>query len=176
MDEIPLAYVRVGENRYRESRGFYYEDFIPGDVIEHRPGRTVTQLDNAWFSLLTMNQHPVHVDVEYGKRTEFGGRALFNSSLTLAIVGSMSVTTVSHRAVCNLGWDEVRLPHPVFEGDTLYAETLVLDKRESASRPTQGIVRVRTTGKNQAGIVVITFIRTALLPKRGHSLEDKIGY
>jgi len=153
--------------RYRASPGRSYEDFEVGAIYEHRPGRTITDADNTWFTLLTMNQHPIHFDVEYARRSEFG-RPLVNSALTLSIVVGMSVADVSGRAIANLGWKDITLPAPVFPGDTLYAESEVLDKRESKSRPTQGLVTVRTTGKKQDGTVVIVFERTVLVPKRGH--------
>lgn len=166
---------KVGERRYRESFGRYYEDFEVGAVYEHRPGRTITETDNTWFTLLTMNQHPIHFDAEYAARSEFG-RPLVNSALTLSIVVGMSVSDVSQKAIANLGWKEIRITAPVFAGDTLYAESEVLDKRESKSRPTQGVVTVRTTGKKQDGTVVMAFERTVLVPKRGHGVDDAAGY
>jgi itaconyl-CoA hydratase len=165
----------LGGQRYRESFGRSFEDFAVGDVYEHRPGRTVTQADNTWFTLLTMNTHPLHFDEQYGKASEFG-RCLVASPLTVAILVGMSVTDVSQKAIANLGWREIRLPHPVFPGDTLYAESEVLEARESRSRPEAGLVTVRTTGRNQDGTVVCTFERTILVAKRGHSVEDRIGY
>jgi acyl dehydratase len=166
---------QLGGQRYRETFGRSYEDFAVGDVYEHRPGRTITQADNTWFTLLTMNTHPLHFDEEYAKATEFG-RCLVASPLTVAILVGMSVTDVSQKAIANLGWREIRLPAPVFAGDTLYAESEVLDKRESKSRPDAGLVTVRTTGRKQDGTVVCTFERTILVAKRGHSVEDRIGY
>ena len=166
---------QLGGQRYRETFGRSYEDFQVGDVYEHRPGRTITQTDNTWFTLLTMNTHPLHFDEQYGKASEFG-RCLVASPLTVAILVGMSVTDVSQKAIANLGWREIRLPHPVFPGDTLYAESEVLEVRESKSRPEAGLVTVRTTGRNQDGIVVCTFERTILVAKRGHSVEDRIGY
>jgi itaconyl-CoA hydratase len=166
---------KVGDRRYRESFGRYYEDFEVGAVYEHRPGRTITETDNTWFTLLTMNQHPIHFDREYAARSEFG-RPLVNSALTLSIVVGMSVSDVSQKAIANLGWKDVRLTAPVFAGDTLYAESEVLDKRESKSRPTQGVVTVRTTGTKQDGTVVIAFERSVLVPKRGHGVDDAAGY
>ena len=168
------APVQTGPQRYRESFGRYYEDFTVGDVYEHRPGRTLTETDNTWFTLLTMNTHPLHFDVEYGKASEFG-RCLVASPLTLAILVGMSVTDVSQKAIANLGWKEIRMTAPVFAGDTLYAETEVLGKRESASRPTAGLVTVRTLGRNQHGTVVCDFERTILVAKRGHAVEDRAG-
>ncbi len=165
----------VGPNRYRESYGRYLEDFKIGDVYEHRPGRTISVYDNTSFTLLTMNQHPLHFDAEYAAKSEFG-KPLVNSCLTLSIVAGMSVSDVSQKTIANLGWDKVRMPAPVFNGDTLYAESEVLAIRESKSRPTQGIVTIKTTGKNQSGTEVISFERTMLIPKRGHAVDDKAGY
>jgi acyl dehydratase len=161
----------VGPRRWRETFGRYYEDFEVGDVYEHRPGRTITETDNTWFTLLTMNRHPLHFDAEYAAKTEFG-RPLVNSCLTLSIVVGMSVTDVSYKAIGNLGWTDVKLPSPVFAGDTLYADSEVIAKRESKSRPTQGIVTVRTRGTTQEDRVCITFERTILVPKRGHAVDD----
>ena len=163
----------VGPNRYRESYGRYLEDFKIGDVYEHRPGRTISESDNTHFTLLTMNQHPIHFDAEYAAKSEFK-KLLVNSCLTLSIVAGMSVSDVSQKAVANLGWDKISMPAPVFVGDTLYAESEVLDKRESKSRPTQGIVTVRTTGKKQDGTIVMTYERTVLVPKRGHAVDDNL--
>jgi acyl dehydratase len=161
----------VGSRRYRVSIGRYLEDFTVGDVYEHRPGRTVSEADNTWFTLLTMNTNPLHFDAAYAAKTEFG-RPLVNSCLTLAMVTGMSVSDVSGKAIANLGWDKVRLTAPVFAGDTLYAESEVLEVRESKSRPTQGIVIVRTTGRKADGTAFMTFERSILLPKRGHAAGD----
>lgn len=145
--------------------GRYYDDFAVGDTFKHWPGRTVTAADNTWFTLLTMNQHPIHFDEEYAKQTEFG-KPLVNSTLTLAIVVGMSVQDVSQNAVANLGWTDIAMPAPVFNGDTLYAESTVLDKRESKSRPQQGIVTVATRAWKQDGTTVMTFKRSVLVPRR----------
>lgn len=165
----------VGPNRYRETYGRYYEDFTVGDVYEHRPGRTITEYDNISFTLLTMNTHPLHFDSEYAKHSEFG-KPLVNSALTLAIVAGMSVSDTSQKAIANLGWNDIRLTAPVFAGDTIYAESEVLEKRESQSRPNQGIVKIRTTGKKADGTVFMTYERSMLIPKRGHAVEDKANY
>jgi acyl dehydratase len=165
----------VGEKRTRENIGRYYEDFAVGDIYEHRPGRTITEADNIWFTLLTMNTHPLHFDSAYAAKSEFG-KPLVNSCLTLALVTGMSVSDISQKATANLGWDKVRLTAPVFNGDTIYAESEVVDKRESAKRPDQGIVTVRTTGKKADGTVFMTFERSVLVPKRGHSFEDAADY
>jgi len=150
-------------------RGRLFEDFEPGDVYEHPLGRTVTQADNVWFTLLTLNTNPIHFDAAYAARTEFK-RPLVDSTFTLALATGLSVSDVSLNAV-NLGWDEVRLPAPVFEGDTLYARSEVLEARPSRSRPTMGIVKLRTTGFNQDGVTVIEFLRTIMVYRRGHTPE-----
>ena len=165
----------VGPQRYRETFGRYYEDFVVGDVYEHRPGRTISETDNTWFTLLTMNTHPLHFDAEYGKASEFG-KCIVASPLTLAILVGMSVTDVSQKAIANMGWKDIRMTAPVFAGDTLYGESEVLEKRESKSRPTAGLVTVRTIGKNQDGKIVCEFERTVLVAKRGHAVEDKMNY
>ena len=141
------------------------EDFDVGRTFEHWPGRTISETDNTWFTLLTMNQHPLHFDAEYAAKTEFG-QIVVNSCLTLSLVVGMSVADVSQSAIANLGWDKVRLTAPVFVGDTLYASSEVLAVRESASRPGQGVVTVKTTGKKQDGTVVIEFERSMLMHKR----------
>ena len=165
--------VQVGPQRYRETFGRHYEDFVVGDVYEHRPGRTITQQDNIWFTLLTMNTHPMHFDKEYAKASEFG-KVIVCSPLTVALMVGMSVTDVSQKAIANLGWKEIVMPAPVFAGDTLYAESEVLAKRDSNSRPTAGIVTVRTIGRNQHGTEVCRFERTILVARRGHSVDDKL--
>jgi len=166
---------QVGERRFRESFGRHYEDFNVGDIYEHRPGRTITETDNTWFTLLTMNTHPMHFDAEYAKASEFG-KCIVCSPLTVALMVGMSVSDVSQKAIANLGWDEIKLTHPLYAGDTLTAESEVLDKRESKSRASAGLVSVKTTGFNQHGTVVCHFKRTMLIARRGHSVEDKVGY
>jgi itaconyl-CoA hydratase len=146
----------------------FFEDFVVGDVYEHKLGRTVTTADNQWFSLLTMNANPLHVDHHYSSQTEFG-RPLVNSCFTLALVTGISVADVSENAVANLGWHEVRMPAPLFEGDTLYARSEVLEARESKSRPHAGIVRVRTTGYKPDGTVVMELERSVMVYRRGHA-------
>jgi len=165
----------VGPQRYRETFGRYFEDFVVGDVYEHRPAKTVTEYDNHLFTLLTLNTHPLHFDAEYAKGSEFG-RNLVVSPYTLALLIGMSVTDCSQKAIANLGMDEVKFTAPVFAGDTLYAESEVLAKRESASRPGQGIVTIRTLGKNQRGETVCTFVRNMLIPGRGNAVEDKVAH
>lgn len=161
----------VGGQRYRESLGRYYDDFVVGDIYEHRPGRTIMETDNVWFTLLTMNTHPLHFDNAYAAKSEFK-RPLVNSCLTLSMVVGMSVSDVSQKAIGNLGWNDIKLTAPVFVGDTIYAESEVLSKRESASRPGQGLVTVRTIGKKSDGTQFMSFERTVLVPKRGHGVED----
>ena len=146
--------------------GRCFEDLQPGTVIRHPIGRTISATDNAWFTLLTMNSNPIHFDAHYSAQTEFG-RPIVNSALTLAVVTGLSVSDVSRFAV-NLGWDEVRMPAPVFEGDTIYAQTAVLSARESKSRPSQGIVEIKTIGFKQDGTVVMEYRRTILVYKRAH--------
>ncbi len=147
--------------------GRVFEDFEVGDIYEHPLGRTVLPADNVWFTCLTMNTNPIHFDAAYASKTEFK-RPLVNSCFTLALVTGQSVTDLTVNAVANLGWDEVKLPHPLFEGDTVRSKSEVLETRESRSRPNVGIVRVRTTGVNQEGQTVIEFVRTFMIWKRGH--------
>jgi acyl dehydratase len=149
-------------------RGRFFEDFEVGDVYEHPLGRTVTTTDNVWFTLLSQNTAPVHFDHNYAAQTEFG-KPLVDSTFTLALVTGQSVTDISQNVFANLGWDEVRLSAPVFEGDTIYSQSEVLEKRESRSRPNVGIVTVETTGYNQDGRTVITFKRTIMVYRRGHA-------
>jgi itaconyl-CoA hydratase len=165
------AFIEVAPGRFREVQGRYFEDFVVGHIYEHRPGRTITDADNVWFTLLTMNTHPAHFDYAFSEKTEFG-KPLVVSPLTIALMTGMSVSDTSGKAIANLGWDEVRMTHPLFVGDTLYAESEVLEKRESKSRPDQGIVTFRTIGKNQNGVVVSSYKRTVLVWKRGHGPVD----
>jgi acyl dehydratase len=149
------------------TNGPYYEDFQVGQVIHHRLGRTVSAADNAWFTLVTVNTNQIHFNEHYAAQTEFG-RPLVNSAFTLALVLGLSVADVSQNAI-NLGWDHIRMPAPLFEGDTIYAQTEVLNKRESKSRPHMGLVDVKTTGFKHDGAVVMEFRRTILVYKRGHA-------
>lgn len=159
-----------GAQRIVARYGRLFEEFRVGDVYEHRPGRTITETDNIHFSLLTMNRHPLHCDAAWAAGSEFG-RPLVNSTLTLAVVTGLSVDDVSGCAIANLGWREVRLPAPVYAGDTLYARSKVVAARLSRSRPDAGIVTVLTEGYNQHGTVVIRFERQILVPRRGHETE-----
>ncbi len=163
--------IEVSPGRFRETFGRYFEDFEVGHIYEHRPGRTITHTDNVHFTLLTMNTHPLHFDYEFSKNTEFG-KPLVCSPLTVALMVGMSVSDTSQKAVANLGWDKIKMTHPLFCEDTLYAESEVLEKRESSSRPEQGIVTIKTIGKNQNDDVVCTFERTMLIWKRGFGNMD----
>lgn len=165
---MPYGVVMVTKNRFRTKLGRDYDDFQVGDIYEHRPGRTLLQADNSWFTLLTMNTHPIHFDLNYASHTEFG-RPLMNSTLTLAVVSGMSVSDTSQNAIANLGWNDIRLLAPVFDGDTLYAESEVLAKRLSKSRPGQGIITIQTTGMNQNEDPVITYERSFLIAQRDAS-------
>jgi itaconyl-CoA hydratase len=153
----------IAPDRYRADIGRTYEDFVVGHVYEHRPGRTITEADNTWFTLLTMNTHPMHFDAAYAAETEFK-KPLVNSCLTLSMVTGMSVADVSQKAIANLGWSKVELMAPVFVGDTIYAESEVLAKRPSKGRPGQGIVTVRTRGFKADGTPFMVLERTVLVP------------
>jgi itaconyl-CoA hydratase len=147
-------------------RGRFYEDLEVGDVFTSRLGRTITETDNVWFTCLTMNTNQIHFNAPYAERTQFG-RPLVNSTLTLALVVGLSVPDTSENAAANLAWSEIKLPEPVFVGDTIWAETEILEKRESRTNPAVGIVSVRTRGINQRREVVIEFKRTFMVYKRG---------
>lgn len=164
--------IEVSPGRFRETFGRYFEDFEVGHIYEHRPGRTITHTDNVHFTLLTMNTHPLHFDYEFAKNTEFG-KPLVCSPLTVALMVGMSVSDTSQKAVANLGWDKIKMSYPLFCEDTLYAESEVLEKRESSSRPEQGIVTIKSIGKNQNDKVVCTFERTMLIWKRGFGNSDE---
>ena len=152
--------------------GRYFEDFEVGDIYRCRLGRTVTEADNIWFTLLTNNTNQIHFNNEYGKRTEFG-KCLINSALTLAIVAGMGVADVSENGFA-LGWDEIKLPNPLFAGDTLYSESEVLEKRESKSKPQWGIIKVRTRGIQQEGKVVIDYARSVMVWKKAHAPKSDL--
>jgi len=145
--------------------GRYYEDFEAGEIIQHYPGRTITESDNVLFCMLTMNHHPLHIDAEFAARTQHG-RPLVVGTLVFSLVVSLSVPDISGHAIANLEYSEVKHLGPTFYGDTLYAHTRVLDKRESSSKPDRGIVHVETVAHNQRGEPVLSFHRRVLVPKR----------
>lgn len=146
----------------RENYGMYYEDFEVGMKIKHEMGRTITEADNTWFTLLTMNGNQIHFNREYAKKTQYG-KILVNSCLTLSIVTGITVNMLTAKAVANLGWDNVRLPAPVFVGDTIYAESEVITKRKSEKNPANGIITVKMTGYNQDNVVVLEGNRTFMV-------------
>lgn len=160
----------------RESRevagwtGRLFEDFALGDIYYHPFGKTVTEADNQWFTLLTQNTSKTHVDRHYAGQTEYG-QPLVNSTYVLALVTGQSTIDLSMNVFANLGWDEVRMPRPVFEGDTIYSRSKVISLRSSRSRPTMGLVGVGTEGYNQHGDIVLGFRRTFMIYRRGHLPE-----
>jgi acyl dehydratase len=145
--------------------GRYLEDFEVGQVFRHWPGRTITEADDTWFSLLTMNQNPLHIDEHYARRTQHGQR-LVVGTLVFSIVVGLSVADISGRAIANLEYEEIKHMGPVFHGDTLYAESQILDKRESTTKPDRGIIYLQTSGINQRCETVLTLKRRVLIPKR----------
>lgn len=147
--------------------GRFFEDFEVGDVYQSRLGRTITQADNIWFTLLTNNTNQIHFNEPFAERTQFK-RPLVNSTLTIAIVAGLGVTDTSENGFA-LGWDEIRMPNPLFEGDTLYSDSEVVDKRESKSDPTRGIVKFRSRGIKQDGTVVLEYVRSVMIWKREHA-------
>ena len=160
----------------KEWRGRFYEDFAAGDVFRSRFGRTVTRTDNIWFTCLTMNTNPMHFSEPFAARTRFE-KPLVNSAFTLALVTGLTVPDTSENAAANLAWTDIELPKPVFEGDTLWAESEILDVRESGSNPSVGIVSMRCRGINQRSEVVIEFKRTFMVYKRGaEEVADSFPY
>ena len=150
--------------------GRYFDEFKVGQFFKHWPGRTISEADDTWFSLLTMNQHPVHIDANYAAGTQHGQR-LVVGTLVFSIVVGMSVADVSGRAIANLDYTEVKHVGPVFHGDTIYAESRIADLRESTSKPDRGLVFVESRGFNQRGETVLTLKRTVLVPKRPHESQ-----
>ena len=146
-------------------RGRFFEDLDVGDVYRSRLGRTISEVDNVWFTCLTLNTNQIHFNVPYAERTQFGQR-LVNSAFTLALVTGMTVPDTSENAAANLEWTDIKLPKPVFAGDTIWAESEILDLRESRSNPSVGIVTMRCRGISQRREVVIEFKRTFMLYKR----------
>lgn len=151
--------------------GRYYEDFEVGDVYRHRLGRTVTETDNTLFTMLTLNTNPIHFDENLAAKTPFG-KILVNSCFTLSLAVGLSVSDLSEHVMANLGWNDIKLPAPVFIGDTIYASSEILAKRESGSRHDVGIVTARTTAVNQHGTTVISYERTFMVYKQGHDPRD----
>lgn len=172
---LPQGYRRVAEGRIRENVGFGYDDFVTALVIEHRPGRTVTETDNLMGTALFGNVAPVHTDAHYSAQTQWG-RPLVCSGVTLSIVAGMTVRSTSGLTVANLSLDQVRFEHPVFVGDTLYAETEIMSRRISKSRPQNGIVTCRTSGLNQDGERVAVFTRTFLVPTDPGPVRSATNY
>jgi acyl dehydratase len=154
----------MNERACTEWRGRYYEDFEIGDLYKSRLGRTITEADNTWFTCLTMNTNQVHFNVPYAERTRFR-EPLVNSTFTLALVTGLSVTDTSENGGVNLEWTDIKLPSPVFVGDTIWAESEILGKRESKSDPNHGIVTLRSRGINQRGEVVCEYRRTFMIQK-----------
>jgi itaconyl-CoA hydratase len=146
------------------SEGRFLEDFKVGDVYRSSTGRTITQADNIWFSLMTNNQNPIHIDAHYAAQSEFK-RPLVNSVFTIGVVTGLMVPETSQNGFA-LGWDEVKLPNPLFEGETIYADSEVLTARESRSRKGWGIVKVRQRGFKPDGTVVLVMIRSFMVPTR----------
>ncbi|MEA2666703.1 MAG: itaconyl-CoA hydratase [Candidatus Eremiobacteraeota bacterium] len=154
-------------------RGRYYEDFEAGDVYRHRLGRTVTETDNTLFTMLTLNSNPIHFDANLAEKTPFG-KILVNSCYTLSLAVGLSVADLSEHVMANLGWNDIQLPSPVYVGDTMYASSEILAKRESGSRPDVGIVTARTTGVNQRGQTIIAYERTFMVYRRGKDPRDTL--
>ena len=147
--------------------GRFFEDFNVGDVYRSRLGRTITEADNIQFTLLTNNTNQIHFNTHYASRTEFK-RPLVNSAMTLSVIAGLGVADISENGFA-LGWDYIKLPNPVFPGDTLYSESEVISARESKSRPEQGVVKVRTRGVNQYGVIVIEYERSVMVWKKGRA-------
>lgn len=149
------------------TEGRFFEDFVAGEVYYHPFGKTVLAADNHWFTLLTQNTAKTHVDTQFAEQTDYG-RPLVVSTYTLALVTGQSTIDLSMNVFANLGWDEVRMPAPVFEGDTIRSRSKILALRDSASRPSVGIVTAATEGYNQHGVVVLSYTRSFMVYRRGH--------
>jgi acyl dehydratase len=155
--------------------GRFYEDFEVGDVYQHPIGRTISEADSTWFTQLTCNTNQNHFNAHLAASNPItGGRIIVNSGLTVALVLGLSVLDMSQNAVANLGWTDIELTHPVYVGDTLYAESLCTSKRESGKRPGMGIISMFTRGLNQDGDTVLTWKRTVMIPCRGQGIGE--GY
>ncbi|MCP3817509.1 MaoC family dehydratase [Streptomyces sp. A3M-1-3] len=173
--DLPQGYRRVAEGRIRENVGLGYGDFTIGMIIEHRPGRTVTETDNLLGTALTGNVAPIHTDAHYSSTTEWR-QTLVCSGVTLNIVAGMTVRSTSGLTIANLGLDEVRFENPVFVGNTLYAETEIVDRRLSKSRPEHGIVTCQTSGFNEDGKRAVKFTRTFLVPTEPETVRAATNY
>jgi len=149
-------------------RGNFLEDFRVGDIYQHPLGRTITEVDNSWFTLLTMNTNQLHFNADFAEASPHG-RLLVNSGLSVAMVLGISVSDISQNAIANLGWTDIELRHPLFVGDTLYAESLITATRESASRPEAGIVSCLTRGLNQDGAEILRFNRSVMVWRRAEA-------
>jgi acyl dehydratase len=152
--------------------GRYYEEFEVGDVYKHWPGKTVTEYDDHLFCLITMNHHPLHLDANYAATTQQGKNVVVGNYVYSLVLG-MSVEDVSGKAIANLEVESLKHTFPTFHGDTIYAETKVVDKTESTSKDDRGVVTVDTIGYNQDGVVVVTFRRKVMIPKRSYA--EKVG-
>lgn len=147
--------------------GLFFDDYVVGDTYQHPFGRTISEADSTWFTLLTCNTNQNHFNADLAKSNPItGGRVIINSGLTVALVLGLSVIDMSQNAVANLGWTDIRLTHPAYVGDTIYAESICIDKRESASRPTMGIITMRTRGLNQDGDEIVSWTRSVMIPKK----------
>ena len=149
----------------RDTFGGYLEDFVPGDIFKHWPGKTITEMDNHLFSLLTMNHNPLHIDERYMSKHQHG-KILVNGALVLSLVVGMSVPEMSGKAIANLEYEKIVHTGPTFHGDTIYAESEILEVTESRSRPDRGIVYIETRGHNQSDEQILTMRRRFLVPKR----------
>jgi acyl dehydratase len=162
--------------------GNFFEDFVVGDTYQHPFGRTITETDSSWFTLLTMNTNQNHFNTHYAASNPItGGKVIVNSGFTVALVLGLSVIDMSQAAIANLGWTDIKLTHPVYIGDTIYAESICLDKRESGSRPYAGIITMKTRGLNQDGDEIVSWVRSVMVPTRdsgiasSYSPEPTIG-
>lgn len=171
----PHGYRRRGEDRFRENVGLTYPELTPGLIIEHRPGRTVTELDNLLGAALSGNTAPIHTDAHYSSQTAWG-RILVCSGVTLNLVAGMTVRSISGLTTANLAVDHVRFTAPVHLGDTLYAETKILTRRTSENRPDTGVITCHTTARNQTGTSVLAFTRTFLVPMDADAARDATDY
>ena len=151
--------------------GRFFEDFVVGDVYQHPFGRTISEADSTWFTLLTCNTNQNHFNAHLSQSNPITqGRIIVNSGLTVALVLGLSVIDMSQNAIANLGWTDIRLTHPIYIGDTVYAESTVIEVRESSSRPEVGILTMRTRGLNQDGVECVSWIRTVMIPKRSSGI------